>query len=113
MALPMPDDFMQMLKNPKQVAKMLLKDMGTCETNSKTLETLLGHYSDGKTPDPKQVAVALTQSLKHCNDVNRRIMMMLLGYVLQGDFTVDAAKVLSRLGHGQEALQEMLKQKLG
>ena len=44
--------------------------------------------------------------------MNRRLLMLLVVYVTGSNFTTDSAHLMNKLGAGEEALQEMLRQKM-
>lgn len=106
--------FMRMLKDREQVLSSLLGDLGSCGKNVDAFEKLtkLYHESPDSVSTEKALA-ACAKSLRHLNDVNRRLLLLLLVYVAGDNFTSDTGKVLVRMGRGQEALQEMLRQKMG
>ena len=110
--LPDSDAFMAMLKNKEQVITMIFKDLDSCDKNQAAFTKLENLYEDGKSVDIDKAMAACAKALRHSNDVNRRLLMLMLVYTAGGDYSADCAKTLSKLGHGKEALQEMLKQKM-
>lgn len=111
--LPDSDAFMAMLKNKEQVVTMILKDLESCEKNQAAFVKLEGLYNDGKKVDTEKAMQGYAKALRHSNDVNRRLLMLLLVYVSGGNYDSDCAQTLSKLGRGKKALQEMLKRKIG
>ena len=110
--LPDSDAFMAMLKNKEQVIKMILSDLDSCDKNQGAFTKLEGLYAEGKEVNIDKAMAACAKALRHSNDVNRRLLMLLLVYTTGGDYGSDCAKTLSKLGRGQEALQEMMRQKM-
>jgi len=104
--------FMSMLKDKEKVIYELLKDFNTSDANMKAFQSLCELYDSGEQVNADKALKAAAKSLRHLNDVNRRLLLILLVYTSGGDFATDAAKVLVNLGHGEEALQEMFKQKM-
>lgn len=110
--IPNSDTFMSMLKNQEQVISTILKDLGTCDKNMQSFEKLESLYEQGKEVNTEKVLKACAKSLRHTNDVNRRLLMVLLVYVSGGSYSSDTSKVLMKMGRGKEALQEMFKRKV-
>ena len=110
--LPDSDAFMGMLKNKEQVIKTILNDLQSCEKNQAAFVKLEQLYADGKKVDSDRALAACAKALRHSNDVNRRMLMLFLVYTSGGDYDSDCAKTLNKLGRGDEALQEMMRQKM-
>jgi hypothetical protein len=104
--------FMSMMKNKEQVVKSIFQDLATCEKNMKAFEKLESLYDEGKEVNNQKVIKACSRSIRHLNDANRRMLMLLACYSIGGNFDADAAKVLLKMGRGEEALREMFKQKM-
>jgi hypothetical protein len=111
--LPNNELFMAMLKDKGQVITSIMKDFDTSEANMKAFTSLseLCRTSPGEVSTDKAIA-ACAKSLRHLNDVNRRMLLLLLVYVAGGDYQTDTAHVLNKMGHGEDALREMLRQKM-
>jgi hypothetical protein len=107
-----PDLFMDMLKNKEQMVKMILKDLEACNKNSSSFKKLETLYKEGKEVNLEKAMTAFATTIKHMNDANERMLIILLTYISGDNFTSDVGKVLMKFGKGQEALQEMLKQKM-
>lgn len=107
-----PEIFMDMLKDKESMIAQVIKDFDSSEKNLKTFGVLLDKQKNGETLDMEKVAKAYTQSLKHLNSVNMRLLIIVLVYLQSDSFTGDSAQCLVKFGRGKEALQEMFKQKM-
>lgn len=111
--IPDGDTFMQMLSNREQVIKMILADMESCGKNFEAFERLETLYNTGGEVDTRKALAACAKSLRHLNEVNRRMLVLFLVYVGGNHYAGDTAQMLMKMGRGEEALREMLKQKMG
>jgi hypothetical protein len=112
--LPNNELFMAMLKDKEQVVTTILKDFETSDANMKAFEKLTALYStDPASVSADKALAACAKSLRHLNDVNRRMLLIMLVYASAGDFQGDTAKVLMKMGRGEDALREMFRQKMG
>lgn len=111
--IPDKDMFMQMLRQPEKVAEALLHDLSVCAQNKQAFDKLVSLYEEGKAVDTAKALKACAKSLSHSNEVNMRLLMLLLTYVSGRNFSTDAATVLVKMGRGEEALREMFRQKMG
>ena len=109
--IPLPDDFMAMLKNKEAILKSLLKDMDTCKKNQDAFEKMIVSLETGKA-DPIKIGLAFAKSNRHLNEMNARLCMLMLVYCSGSSFSGDVSNVLMKMGKGSEALQELFKQKL-
>lgn len=103
---------MQMLRQPEKIAGSLLTDIATCSKNMEAFEKLVALYDEGKTVDPEKALKACAKSLRHSNEVNVRLLMILLTYVSGRTFSSDATTVLVKMGRGNDAMRELFKQKM-
>lgn len=110
--LPNDDFFMSMLKDKESVIRTILSDLEASDKNMQAFAQLEHLLSEGEAVSADKVHRAAAKSLRHLNEVNKRLLLILLTYVSGGDFGTDAAKVLLKMGRGQEALQEMMRQKM-
>ena len=90
----------------------LLEDFSKCKQNRDNLQVFRDRIKEGKEVPEDEMNAALLTSLKHLNDLNTRLVLLLVVYTSGGDFKTDSAKVLTKLGLGQEALQELMRQKM-
>ncbi|WP_429565652.1 hypothetical protein [Paraburkholderia sp. MM6662-R1] len=105
---------MSMLKDSERVIATILKDFETSSANMKAFEKLADLYRTN--PDEvstERALAACAKSLRHLNDVNRRMLLLLLVYASGGSYETDTAKVLIKLGRGEDALREMMRKKMG
>lgn len=105
---------LDMLKNKQLIAGQLVADLDTCDKNMQAFEKLERLYAE--TPDTVNATKALTacsKSLRHLNEMNRRLIMLLVVYAAGDNFSSDSAKLLLKMGRGDEALREMFRQKMG
>jgi len=104
--------FMDLLENKEQVIKVIFRDYDTTTKNKEAFDKLETLYAEGKEVSTDKVLRACSKSLQHLNEVNARLLLFALVYTSGDDFTTDVAKILNKLGRGQEALQAMMKAKL-
>lgn len=112
MSLPDADFIMAMLKNKDQVATQLLKDLETSQQNAEAFQKLEKLFEEGKQIEPQQVMKASAKTLRHMNQLNQRLLVLLLVYMQGSHYTSDTVTFLNKLGRGKEAMQEMFKQKM-
>lgn len=113
MILPDSKTFLEMLKNKEQVIRTVLKDLDTCDKNTAAFTKLEDLYNEGGSVNTEKVLKAYAKSMRHMNEVNRRLLMILLIYISGDSYNSDTGKVLIKMGRGEEALKEMFKQKMG
>ncbi|HHZ96999.1 MAG TPA: hypothetical protein EYN67_15930 [Flavobacteriales bacterium] len=107
-----PEIFMDMLKDKESVILSLIKDFDTCEKNRQAIDILLQKQEDAKVIDITKVQKAYSKSIRHLNDVNMRLLLLLITYAQGDGFSSDTAGALIKFGQGKEALREMFKQKM-
>lgn len=104
--------FMDMLKNKDKILSSILKDIDTSDKNMKSFEKLCALFEQGKEVNTEKALTACAKSIKHMNDMNRRMLIVLLVYTAGNNFSSDSASVLVKLGRGEEALREIFKSKM-
>ena len=109
------DFLLKMLKDKEQVFRTLVGDGNQAMIIHGELDQTLKERFDDE--DDPEVLKAWVKSLMK---VNRRqattlthLLTIMLVYVQSDTFTSDVGKALVKLGRGEEALQEMFKQKTG
>lgn len=107
------ETFMDMLKNKDKVIAAILADMQKSSSNMEAFDKLHSMYKTGSKVNTEKALTACAQSLRHLNDVNRRLLIIVFIYIVAGDYSSDVTKALVKLGRGQEAVREMFKQKFG
>lgn len=103
-----------MLQSPEQVFDMLLQDLDKCQQIRSGLNKVISNW-DKVEDNPDNLTKQLQTTVKCLNrsvNMNQRILLVLMIYVSGGDFHVDAAKLMNRLGAGHEALRTMMERKL-
>lgn len=114
-----PSVIMEMLKNPEQVIKTLIQDYDKCSKNREAMDKTLTKLRDNPslfTENPNNLVKLLegqVVSNRALNDINTRLLLLLIVYSSGDSLTSDTAKVAVKLGQGEEALQEMFKRKMG
>lgn len=101
-----------MLKNKEQVIESLLRDISTSMANNQAFTSLCELYDRGEQVSTDKALKAAAKSLRHLNEVNSRLLLMLVVYSSSDSFSADVAKILVRLGDGEAALQELMRQKM-
>lgn len=113
-----PDELLDMarslLSSKDQVMKALFEDISQCETQANGCSRVLENW-DKVQGNPENLEKQLKTAVKCVNRLsvmNRRLLMLLVVYVTGDNFTTDSALLMNKLGAGEEALKEMLKQKM-
>ena len=110
--LPDSEMFLSMLRNKDKVLQSILRDIDVSNQNMVAFEKLEDLYGRDAKVNADKALQACAKSLRHVNDVNRRLLMLLLVYVSGGSYSGDTGKVLCKMGRGEEALKEMFRQKM-
>jgi hypothetical protein len=110
--IPDADSFLKLISNREQVIAAILADMDSCAKNAEAFAKLCELFDAGKEVSTEKALKAAAKSLRHSNEVNRRMMFLLLVYVSGSHFTGDAAGIMVKLGRGEEALKAVFDQKL-
>lgn len=76
--IPGQETFMKMLQNKEQVIKMILKDLDTSNLNKQGFEKLQDLLGQGKEVSTEKVLNACAKSLRHLNEVNTRLLLLVL-----------------------------------
>ena len=103
-----------MLDSPEKVFEMLVDDLDKCQQIRSGLNKVIANW-DQVEDNPANLTKQLQTSVKCLNrsiNMNQRMLLVMMIYVSGGDFHVDAAKLMNRLGAGQEALQAMMNRKM-
>lgn len=99
-------DILNLLKDKKDVIKFLMK---TIETNGKMATGLRKIKSSEnekfKTEKLLEVVANQSEQIKH-------LSLLLLCYSQGGNFDVDVATMMNKMGRGNEALKQMFKNKM-
>lgn len=111
MILPGAKTFVDMIKNKEQVLKVIVEDLDVSSKNMQGFAKLEQLYHEGKDVNVDKVLRSAAKSLRHLNDVNTRVLLLLLIYIGGDNYTADSAKVAIKLGAGDEALREMMRSK--
>jgi len=112
MKLPGGEDFLKMLRNKEQVVRTILKDFQVSQKNMEGFAKLEELYAEGKDVSTEKVLKSTAKSLRHLNDVNTRVLMLLLVYLGGDNYSSDVAHLAIRFGKGDEALQELMRAKM-
>ena len=94
-----------LLKNKKNVIKFLLDTINSSHKMSNGVRKMT---SDDSIKIEKLQEVVSNQSIQI-----KHLSLLLLCYVQGNRFDIDVATMLNKLGHGEEALKQMIKNKLG
>ncbi len=113
MNLPDASMFLNMLKNKESVMSSILRDLEVSKKNMEGFAKLEECYSDGVAVSTDKVLKSAAKSLRHLNDVNMRILMLLVVYIGGDNYDSDAARVAMKMGAGDEAMKEFLNLKFG
>lgn len=112
MPVPDSDTFMRLLQDREKVLATLLGDMSSCAANAEAMGKLEDMLAAGAEVDQRKAMLALAKSMRHLNECTRRAHLLLLVYASGDNYTGDTAKVLSKMGRGEEALRAMFDQKM-
>lgn len=105
------DDFMKLIKNKEEVIAMIMKDLDICTKNEKAFSKMIDTMETDNV-DMLKMLKGFAKSNRHLNQMNCRLLILALTYTSGGSFSTDVALMLNKLGYGQEALQELFKQKM-
>lgn len=107
-----------MLKDRKAVINAVIDNIQQVSTIKKGTERLLEQL-DLKPGDPitdevnpLRVCSVLTKSVNKLTQSTQQLLVFALLYVSEGNFDVDSALMMSKLGRGKEALRQMFKNKM-
>lgn len=110
--LPDPKLLLQMLTNREQVIQSILADLSITAQNLAAFEKLENLYAEGKSVDSGKVLRACAKSIHHTHQVNQRMLLLLLVYAAGDRCASDMAHLLAKMGRGEDALREMMRQKM-
>lgn len=106
--LPNSDAIMDMLKNKDTVLKVMIKDMEVSQKNAASFKKLEELFKENKEVSTEAVLKAAATSLRHLNEVNTRLLTILMIYISGGNYDTDVGRMLIKMGRGEEALREMM-----
>jgi len=115
---------MTMLKDKKAVIEVVLRNLDQTSTIQKGTERLLNLLEESRQDqirnrneesniDYGKAITALAKSVNSLTHSTQQLLVFALLYVSEGDFDVNSALMLGRIGHGGEALQQMFRNKMG
>jgi hypothetical protein len=101
------DTIFNLLKNKQDVIKFLLD---TIDSNTKASQGIrkLKQNNNEQFKTEKLLEVVANQSIQV-----KHLTLLLLCYVQGSNFDVDVAQMLNKMGRGEEALKQMMKNKFG
>ena len=110
------DDFEKlmwsMLKDKGQILKVLIDDIGHSQTQINGLTKFMENSKNWDIEDLQQKLPVAFKVMKKQSITIRAMLAVLMVYVSGGEFDTDVAQVLNKMGHGQEAMREILRQKM-
>lgn len=111
-AVEMTEAMMAMLKNKPKVLSEVLSDFDRCRKLVKGMP----HASESVSSENLlNLEDKLRLTMKVCGEqaaMIEKLIMVLVPYLASSSFDSDAASCLNKLGRGQEALQELMRQKM-
>lgn len=110
---------MDMLKNKGTVFNQIAKDFTTCQKNVDAFEVLIKRLKNGEKlgDEPEdlnaeKIHLAYAKAMRQQYSLIMRLLVMSMVYTGGNDFDADLAKALAKLGHGDEAVRQMFRNKL-
>lgn len=97
--------FMDMLENKDRMLTSLFSDLETSGKNAESFKKLEALYRSGAQVNQEKALLACATSLRHANELNQRLVMILLVYAGSTTFSSDCSSILNKMGRGQEALR--------
>jgi hypothetical protein len=104
---------MGLLKNKKEVLAAITESLTVCRANQQAFDKLLHLLEQGKEVDSKKVFIACAKSLEHTNKTMQQLLSIAIVYAASSEFDSSIGRMLNNLGYGQDALLEILRQKMG
>lgn len=102
----------KMLKDKGQILRVLIDDIGHSQTQINGLEKFMDNSKDWEIENLKEKLPVVFKVMKKQSITIRAMLAVLMVYVSGGDFDTDVAQVLNKMGRGQDAVREILKQKM-
>ena len=95
----------------------VIETIGLAIDESKRIETGLSKAKDSVLDNPsdanlRKMLNVTMKSLETQSKTITQLSLISLVYVANDNFTSDVAKILAKLGHGNEAIREMFRQKM-
>lgn len=101
------------LENKRAVTEQVLDNLQRASTVRRGLDRLVQQLADESTElNFRKTCLALIKSMGALASAAEQNGVLALLYVVEGDFDVNAALMLGRLGKGNEGLQQMWKNKM-
>lgn len=101
-------------EKPKALAQVSssLKELSTIQAGLSRLREVIEDPNEDRVNLEKSV-LALTKSMQTMAKLLNQNTICLLMYMSVGDFDIDAGKLLTKMGHGKEALRAVWEKKMG
>lgn len=106
--------FMQFLRDKKTATNSVMNDIQTLQSLNKGLTTFIENIetADINKENIRQKFRTLMKLSKTQNNIISKLTTLLLVYIQGNSFDRDVAILLNNLGRGEEALKQMLKNKM-
>ena len=110
-----PFDPLQVMKDKRSAIEFLLKALDNAERYNNGLDNVITALEK---PDVSQATInkftkTTANIVRDQQMLMRHLIVFSLIYIGGDSFTTDAAKTACKFGQGQEALQEIMRQKMG
>ena len=113
-----------MLQDRQAVIEVVLQNLDQTSTIQKGTQRLLEILEENRKDqirnrdedsniDYGKAVTALAKSVNKLTQSTQQLLVFALLYVSEGNFDVDSALMMSKLGRGKEAIQQMFKNKMG
>jgi hypothetical protein len=103
---------MGFLKDKSVVLGQMSSNLVKLSTVNKGLDRLVELLESDSEVNFRKTALALTKSLQAVSDLTHQNTICLLIYLSGGNFDSDTARLLNKLGFGQEAVRQIFKNKM-
>lgn len=112
---PLSNLMMEFMKDKKTALSAMLEALDKTRSYSKGLNKFIDNIDDADMSDEnvKKKFKTLMKVVRDQNSMLLKLLLINVVYMQSNNFDADVAKVLMKMGHGQEALQQMLKNKMG
>jgi hypothetical protein len=109
------DLMLKTMRNKEAILKEIFRILMEQQKCEQGLDNFIKAVDDGKTSNAQLGKMLRTMARVQKEQANalRQLCMVALVYTSGGSLSSDAAKVACNLGRGQEAIQEILKEKFG
>lgn len=104
---------MRLLKNKKEAIRTLGDNISRCETIVNGTNKVINSIEEGGVENVKRQLKNNMVATREISHMIHQLTLLFMIIISSDDFSSQVAELANRLGKGQEALQELLRQKMG